>query len=49
MTDDGQITPGGYANFNSYIKNQCILAFMTDRRTEKLIQGGMGNYVPQGQ
>ncbi len=44
-TDDGQITPRGYTNLNSYVKNLRVLVFIPDRQTEKLIQGGLGNYV----
>ncbi len=44
VTDDGQITPRGYPNFNSYIKNLQVLVF----RMEKLIRGGLGNYIPLG-
>jgi hypothetical protein len=30
-TDNGQMTPRGYPNFDSYIKKLRILVFMTDR------------------
>jgi hypothetical protein len=43
VMDDGQTTPRGYANFNSYVKNLHILVFIPDRQTEKLIGGGLGN------
>ncbi len=47
--DYGQMTPRGYPNFNSYIKNLRVLVFRTDRRTEKLIRCGLGNLsVPPG-
>ncbi len=48
--DDGQITPRGYAHLNSYNKNLRVLVFMrqTDGQTEKLIRGGLGNYIPPG-
>jgi hypothetical protein len=45
VTDDGKITPREYANFKSYIKNLRVLVFMTDRWMEKLIRGGLGNYL----
>jgi hypothetical protein len=32
VMDDGQITPHGYANFYSYVKNLRVLVFMTDRQ-----------------
>ncbi len=56
-TEDGQMTPCGYPNFNSYIKNLCVLVFQTDgqtdrrtdRWTETLIRGGFRNLsVPPG-
>jgi hypothetical protein len=40
VTDDGQITPRGYTNFNSYVENLHVLVFITDGQTEKLIRGG---------
>jgi hypothetical protein len=51
--DDRQITPRGYPNFNSYVKNLRVLLFQTDRwtdsqmdgRTEKLIRGGLGKLL----
>jgi hypothetical protein len=46
--EDGQITPQEYANFNSYVKNLRVLVFITGRQMEKLIRGGLGNYVPPG-
>ncbi len=50
MTDDGQITPHGYAIFNSYVKILRVLVFITnrltdrqtDKQTEKLIRRGAG-------
>jgi hypothetical protein len=36
--DDGQKTPGGHPNFNSYIKNLRVLVFQTDRQTDKQTQ-----------
>jgi hypothetical protein len=33
--DDRQKTPRGHPNFNSYMKNLCILVFWTDRRTDR--------------
>ncbi len=44
-TEDKQMTPNGYPNYNFYIKN---LRFFYPRQTEKLIWGGLGNYVPPG-
>ncbi len=36
MTDDGQITPRGYATFNSYIKNLRVLVLLQiDRQTDR--------------
>jgi hypothetical protein len=32
--DDGQKTPCGCPNFNSYIKNVRVLVFQTDRLTD---------------
>jgi hypothetical protein len=50
--EDGQMTPPRYPNFDSYLKNLCVLVFQTDgqtdRQTETLIRGGLGNYVPPG-
>jgi hypothetical protein len=51
--DDGQMTPRGYPNFHSYIKNLLLFEFITDRRMdrrmEKLIRCGLGNLsVPPG-
>ncbi len=51
--DDGQKTPRGHPNFNSYAQNLRVLVFRTysqmDRRTEKLIRCGLGNLsVPPG-
>jgi hypothetical protein len=49
------MTPRGYPNFNSYIKNLRVLVFRTDGQTdrqtrmEKLIRCGLGNLlVPPG-
>jgi hypothetical protein len=51
------MTPRGYPNFNSYVKNLRVLVFrtdrqmdrQTDRQTEKLIRCGLGNLsVPPG-
>jgi hypothetical protein len=54
-TEDGQKTPCGHPNFNSYIQNLRVFVFQTDkqtdgqtdrqtdRHTEKLIQGGLRN------
>jgi hypothetical protein len=49
--NDRQMTPRGYPNFNSYMKNLRVLVFRTDRRTdgrtdrqtEKLIWCGLGH------
>ncbi len=48
---DGQKTPRGHPNFNSYIKNLHFFVFQTEGRTDKrtgrqmetLIRGGLGN------
>jgi hypothetical protein len=47
-TDDGQKTPRGYPNFNSYVKNLPVLVFWTEGRTETLIRVGFPHYVPPG-
>jgi hypothetical protein len=51
-TDDGQKTPRGHPNFNSYVKNLRVLVFITDRqtdgRTETLISVGFSHYIPPG-
>jgi hypothetical protein len=53
--DDGQKTPRGHPNFNSYIQNLYVLVFQTDGQTnrqmdgrmngltEKIIRCGLGN------
>jgi hypothetical protein len=38
--DDGQMTPHGYPNFDSYIKSLHFLVFMTDRDIN--LGGGLG-------
>jgi hypothetical protein len=35
--DDGQKTPCGHPNFNSYVKNLRVLVFMTDGPTDREI------------
>jgi hypothetical protein len=41
--DNGQITPHGYPNFNSYVKNLRFFIFQTDRQTDTEINpGGAG-------
>ncbi len=35
VMDDGQMTPRGYPNFNSYLKNLGVLVFWTDKRTNR--------------
>jgi hypothetical protein len=37
--DDGQMTPRGNPNFNSYVKNLCFLVFQTDGRIDGQIDG----------
>jgi hypothetical protein len=38
------MTPHGYTNFNSYIENlPFLLSGHTDRVTEPLFRGGLGN------
>jgi hypothetical protein len=32
--EDGQMAPRVYPNFNSYVKNLCILVFQTDGQTD---------------
>ncbi len=47
--DDGQKTPRGHPDFNSYVKILRVLVFITDGQTEKLIRCGLGNLlVPPG-
>jgi hypothetical protein len=43
--EDGQMTPRGYPNFNSYIKN---LLFCIPDRQRNYSRGRLGNYVPPG-
>ncbi len=49
--DDGQKTPCGHPDFNSYVKILCVFIWNgqtnrhTDRRTDKLIQCGLGNLI----
>jgi hypothetical protein len=51
--EDGQMTPCGYPNFNSYIKNLGFLVFRTDgqrdgrtdRQTDGDIDPGRGGWV----
>jgi hypothetical protein len=49
-TEDGQMTPRVYPNFNSYIKNLHILVFQTDRqmdgRMEKLTRRNVVRKAP---
>ncbi len=33
--DDGQKTPHGHPDFNSYVKNLCVLVFITDGWTDR--------------
>ncbi len=52
-TEDGQMTPLGNPNFNSYIKNLCFLVFQTDRQTDgqtdrEINPGRLGNSFPPG-
>jgi hypothetical protein len=52
-TDDGQMTPCGYPNFNSYVKNyvHCIAEEQTNGQTDRAINqgGGLANQlVPPG-
>jgi hypothetical protein len=54
VMDDGQKTPRGHPDFNSYVKILRVFIFQTDgwtdRRTEKLIRCGLGTLsVPPGQ
>ncbi len=52
-TDNGQMTPRGYPNFNSYVQNLRFLVFRmdgqrdgkTDGEMETLIRGGLGNLI----
>ncbi len=49
--NDRQMTPHGYPNFNSYVKNLCVLVFRMYRRTDgQRNQSGVGfsHYVPPG-
>jgi hypothetical protein len=44
VRDNGQMTPCGYSNFISYVKNLGFLySSQTDRQTETLIWCGLGN------
>jgi hypothetical protein len=43
--EDRQITPRGYPNFNSYIKNKRILVFQTDGWTDKRTNGQTGRQM----
>ncbi len=45
--DNGQKTPRGHPDFNSYVKIQRVFIDngQTDERTEKLIQCGLGNHT----
>jgi hypothetical protein len=55
--DDGQKTPRGHPDFNSYVKILRVFIFktdgqtnrqtdrQTDRQTEKLIRCGLGNLI----
>ncbi len=40
--DDGQKTPHGHPDFNSYVKILRVLVFITDGQTEKIIRCGLG-------
>ncbi len=49
--DDGQKTPRGHPDFNSYVKNLLVFGIpdrQTDRQTEILIRVGFPHYVPPG-
>jgi hypothetical protein len=35
MMDNGQKTPCGHPNFNSYVKNLRVLVFQTDGQTDR--------------
>jgi hypothetical protein len=37
--DDRQITPCGYPNFNSYLKNLFVLVFWMDGETDGQMEG----------
>jgi hypothetical protein len=37
--NDGQKTPRGHPNFNSYIQNLCVLVLQTDRQTDGRTDG----------
>jgi hypothetical protein len=39
-TEDGQMTPRGYPNFNSYVKNLHVLVFQTNGQTDRDINPG---------
>ncbi len=45
--DDGQKTPRGHPDFNSYVKIQRVFIDnrQTDKWTEKLIRCGLGNLI----
>jgi hypothetical protein len=51
--DDGQKTPRGHPDFNSYVKILRVFIFQTDERTdrrmdrrmERLIRCGLGNLI----
>ncbi len=49
--DDGQKTPRGHPDFNSYVKILCVFITngqtnrQTDRQMEKLIRCGLGNLI----
>jgi hypothetical protein len=52
-TEDGQMTPPGYPNFDSYIKNLRVLVFQTDGQTDRQTDGeihplcvGWRNFFP---
>ncbi len=38
--EEGHMTPPGYPNFNSHVKNLRVKVFQTDGRTETFIRGG---------
>jgi hypothetical protein len=54
--NNGQKTPRGHPDFNSYVNTPHVMVFQTDRqtdrwtdgRTETLIRGGFPHYVPPG-
>ncbi len=45
-TEDGQMTPCGYPNFNSYIKN--LFCGITDGQTEGRTEGQMNREINPG-